>query len=98
MILKDSEELGAIKWTYLAVDEAHRLKNANSQLHEVLKLFHTTNRLLITGTPLQNTVQELLALVQFLMPNQFSEFEGFEVQVGMFKFSKKVNLFFKNRK
>jgi chromodomain-helicase-DNA-binding protein 1 len=82
LILKDREFLGQIKWAFLAVDEAHRLKNSGSQLHEALKDFHTTNRLLVTGTPLQNSVKELLALIEFLMPDKFSDFENFEITIG----------------
>jgi chromodomain-helicase-DNA-binding protein 1 len=78
LILKDQAELKSIRWAYLAVDEAHRLKNAGSQLHEALKDFNTANRLLITGTPLQNTIRELNALIQFLMPHKFADLEEFE--------------------
>lgn len=71
-ILKDRSELGALKWQFLAVDEAHRLKNAESSLYEALKLFKVGNRLLITGTPLQNNIKELAALCDFLMPGRFN--------------------------
>lgn len=71
-ILKDRTELGSIKWQFLAVDEAHRLKNAESSLYESLNSLKVSNRLLITGTPLQNNIKELAALVNFLMPGRFT--------------------------
>lgn len=70
-ILKDRSELGSIKWQFLAVDEAHRLKNAESSLYESLNSLKVSNRMLITGTPLQNNIKELAALVDFLMPGRF---------------------------
>nr|6FTX_W Chain W, Chromatin-remodeling ATPase [Saccharomyces cerevisiae] len=74
-ILKDRAELGSIKWQFMAVDEAHRLKNAESSLYESLNSFKVANRMLITGTPLQNNIKELAALVNFLMPGRFNQDE-----------------------
>lgn len=71
-ILRDKTDLGYIKWQFMAVDEAHRLKNAESALYEALRDFKVANRLLITGTPLQNNIRELAALVDFLMPGKLS--------------------------
>ncbi|KFY22933.1 hypothetical protein V493_06227 [Pseudogymnoascus sp. VKM F-4281 (FW-2241)] len=69
-ILADANFLGQIKWQFMAVDEAHRLKNRESQLYQRLLDFKTPSRLLITGTPVQNTLGELSALMDFLMPGE----------------------------
>ncbi|XP_018355978.1 PREDICTED: chromodomain-helicase-DNA-binding protein 1 isoform X2 [Trachymyrmex septentrionalis] len=80
IVLKDKTFLGALNWAVLLVDEAHRLKNDDSLLYKALTEFHTNHRLLITGTPLQNSLKELWALLHFIMPTKFSSWEEFEKQ------------------
>lgn len=67
-VLMDSSFLSQFKWQFLAVDEAHRLKNRDSQLYIKLLEFKSPARLLITGTPIQNNLAELSALLDFLNP------------------------------
>jgi chromodomain-helicase-DNA-binding protein 1 len=67
-VLHDAAFLSQMKWQFMAVDEAHRLKNRESQLYDRLKEFKAPSRLLITGTPVQNNLGELSALFDFLMP------------------------------
>ncbi|KAJ2859871.1 ATP-dependent DNA helicase Hrp3, partial [Coemansia erecta] len=51
-------------------------------LHDALSSFHTTNRLLVTGTPLQNTVKELVTLCRFLNPERFADLDDdFDIRV-----------------
>ncbi|KAL1110510.1 hypothetical protein AAG570_008038, partial [Ranatra chinensis] len=78
IVLKDKAFLGSLGWAALIVDEAHRLKNDDSLLYKTLKDFDTNHRLLITGTPLQNSLKELWALLHFIMPSKFSNWEDFE--------------------
>jgi chromodomain-helicase-DNA-binding protein 1 len=78
--LKDKALLGSLSWAALLVDEAHRLKNDDSLLYKALMEFDTNHRLLITGTPLQNSLKELWSLLHFIMPNrcEFSYILSFE--------------------
>ncbi|KAL1843021.1 hypothetical protein VTJ49DRAFT_3335 [Mycothermus thermophilus] len=69
-ILADSDFLKNIKWQVLAVDEAHRLKNRESQLYVKLNGFGIPSKILITGTPIQNNLAELSALMDFLNPGK----------------------------
>ncbi|KAL5112588.1 hypothetical protein TcWFU_007784 [Taenia crassiceps] len=78
ILLKDRSWLGQVSWAALVVDEAHRLKNDASQLYKALFAFETNTRLLITGTPLQNSLKELWSLLHFLMPGHFDNWEEFE--------------------
>uniref|UniRef100_A0A673BZW9 Chromodomain helicase DNA binding protein 1-like n=1 Tax=Sphaeramia orbicularis TaxID=375764 RepID=A0A673BZW9_9TELE len=72
LCLKDASFLKRWKWKVLVVDEAHRLKNQNSLLHQTLTQFSVEFRVLLTGTPIQNNLQELYSLLNFIQPSIFS--------------------------
>jgi len=78
MILREKSHLKKFAWEYIIVDEAHRIKNEESSLAQVIRLFNSRNRLLITGTPLQNNLHELWALLNFLLPDVFGDSEAFD--------------------
>ncbi|KAG0440763.1 putative global transcription activator SNF2L1 [Dictyocoela muelleri] len=65
-------------WSYVIIDEGHRIKNEESLLSKVVRTFVCDHRLLLTGTPLQNNVHELWALLNFLSPKLFKDAEKFE--------------------
>ena len=67
-----------MKFEYLILDEAQRIKNDESVLSQVLRRFKTQHRVLLTGTPLQNNLKELWALLNFLMPQLFDSPEEFK--------------------
>ncbi|OQD74663.1 hypothetical protein PENDEC_c010G04723 [Penicillium decumbens] len=78
MILREKSSLKKIAWEYIIIDEAHRIKNEESSLSQIIRLFNSRNRLLITGTPLQNNLHELWALLNFLLPDVFGDSEAFD--------------------
>ena len=78
MVIREKSALKKVKWKYLYIDEAHRIKNEHSLLSTVVRTFSTEHRLLITGTPLQNSLHELWALLNFLVPSMFEQASDFE--------------------
>ncbi|CCE29350.1 hypothetical protein E4U22_007770 [Claviceps purpurea] len=78
MILREKSHLKKFAWEYIIIDEAHRIKNEESSLSQIIRLFQSRNRLLITGTPLQNNLHELWALLNFLLPDVFGDSEAFD--------------------
>ncbi|XP_003747940.1 chromatin-remodeling complex ATPase chain Iswi [Galendromus occidentalis] len=78
MVIREKGVLKKFNWRYLVIDEAHRIKNEKSKLSEIVREFKTTNRLLLTGTPLQNNLHELWALLNFLLPDVFNSSEDFD--------------------
>jgi len=78
-IIKDRSILRKIFWQYIIVDEGHRMKNAKSKFAQTLGLqYQSKHRVLLTGTPLQNNLPELWALLNFLLPSIFNSVETFD--------------------
>lgn len=68
-----------LQWKYMIIDEGHRMKNHHCKLTQVLNTHYTApHRLLLTGTPLQNKLPELWALLNFLLPSIFKSCSTFE--------------------
>ncbi|XP_021008653.1 probable global transcription activator SNF2L1 isoform X3 [Mus caroli] len=78
MVIKEKSVFKKFHWRYLVIDEAHRIKNEKSKLSEIVREFKSTNRLLLTGTPLQNNLHELWALLNFLLPDVFNSADDFD--------------------
>ncbi|KIW49268.1 hypothetical protein PV05_10962 [Exophiala xenobiotica] len=76
--MNDKKVLANYQWRYIIVDEGHRLKNMNCRLIKDLMTYNSANRLLITGTPLQNNIAELWSLLHFLLPEVFNDLDSFE--------------------
>ena len=78
-IIKDRPVLSKIKWVHMIVDEGHRMKNSQSKLSGTITTYYQTRfRLILTGTPLQNNLPELWALLNFVLPNIFKSVTSFD--------------------
>lgn len=78
-VMRDKSQLSKIKWVSMIVDEGHRMKNAHCKLTIMLTQFYSSrHRMLLTGTPLQNNLPELWALLNFLLPTIFKSVKSFE--------------------
>ena len=78
IIMNDRQFLSQYKWKFIVIDEGHRIKNLNCRLVQELKSYDSANRLLLTGTPLQNNLTELWSLLNFILPEIFDDAAEFE--------------------
>ncbi|KAG7835137.1 hypothetical protein KL943_002452 [Ogataea angusta] len=78
-VIKDKYLLSKIKWVHMIIDEGHRMKNTKSKLSSTLtEFYHSDYRLILTGTPLQNNLPELWALLNFVLPKIFNSDKSFD--------------------
>lgn len=92
----DRAFLRSIKFNYLILDEAQSIKNKDSRRYQSLFKLQPKHRLLLTGTPLQNNLDELLSLLHFLMPTLFSDIRHLSITKEIKKL-RKHNLIHKER-
>ncbi|KAF9516064.1 hypothetical protein BS47DRAFT_1371876 [Hydnum rufescens UP504] len=76
--LREKNAFKKLSFEYIVIDEAHRIKNMDSLLSQIVRAFSSRGRLLITGTPLQNNLQELFALLNFICPEIFSDYSDLD--------------------
>ncbi|KAG0198526.1 putative DNA helicase ino80 [Mortierella sp. GBA30] len=77
LVVSDEKYFQRVKWQYMVLDEAQAIKSSSSARWKTLLGFNCRNRLLLTGTPIQNSMQELWALLHFIMPSLFDSHEEF---------------------
>ncbi|XP_069805896.1 chromatin-remodeling ATPase INO80 [Dendropsophus ebraccatus] len=77
LVVQDVKYFQRVKWQYMVLDEAQALKSSSSVRWKILLQFQCRNRLLLTGTPIQNTMAELWALLHFIMPTLFDSHDEF---------------------
>ena len=78
MCLIETSALKKFSFEYIIIDEAHRIKNVDSILSQIVRAFISRGRLLITGTPLQNNLKELFSLLNFICPEIFVEYKDLD--------------------
>jgi chromodomain-helicase-DNA-binding protein 7 len=93
IVADDYAELTAIKWELVVVDEAHRLKNRSSKLAVNLRdeRFQFESKLLLTGTPIQNSVEEFWSLLSILDSDGFGDQDAFMKSYGDMKSKESVD-------
>ena len=78
MCLIEKTTMKKFSFEYIVIDEAHRIKNVDSILSQIVRSFTSRGRMLITGTPLQNNLKELFALLNFICPEIFVRYEDLD--------------------
>lgn len=70
-------DLMSRKWHYLILDEGHKIRNPETQVSKFIKKFQTPHKILVTGSPMQNSLQELWSLFDFMRPGLLGTYNAF---------------------
>jgi superfamily II DNA or RNA helicase len=77
LVQRDAEELGSIHWDGVALDEAQHIKNAYTKQSRIVRKLHADHRIALTGTPVENRIDELWSIFEFLNPNFLGPYSSF---------------------
>ncbi|XP_057320507.1 DNA excision repair protein ERCC-6-like [Microplitis mediator] len=76
-VLNHADLLVPYKWHYVVLDEGHKIRNPQAKVTKVVKKFCTPHRLLLTGSPMQNSLKELWSLFDFILPGKLGTIDAF---------------------
>ncbi len=82
-VKRNRDALLLIEWTGVALDEGQKIRNLNSEVSKVCKLLPTFHRIVISGTPIQNNLQELWNLFDFIYPGRIGSLQAFEIEFAI---------------
>lgn len=78
--LKDSELFQQIEWAYIILDESHYIKNADSQIFKAISTLRAKHKISLSGTPIENSLSDLWAQMQFINPGLLGTLSFFKEQ------------------
>eukprot|EP00889_Picochlorum_renovo_P000495 jgi/Picre1/27525/NNA_000492.t1 len=78
----DIKTLSTKQWMYIILDEGHAIRNPTSKLAIAARELHGMHRLILSGTPVQNSVLEVWAMFEFLMPGYLGDQKSFNAKYG----------------
>ncbi|XP_063983624.1 DNA excision repair protein ERCC-6-like [Diachasmimorpha longicaudata] len=76
-VLRNSDVLIPFKWHYVILDEGHKIRNPAAKITKLVKKLSTPHRLLLTGSPMQNSLKELWSLFDFILPGKLGTLDAF---------------------
>ena len=79
----DIEALNGYTWHYVILDEGHKIRNPEAQITLALKQFNTPHRLILSGSPIQNSLKELWSLFDFIFPGKLGTLQVFLQQFAV---------------
>lgn len=77
LLVREEKALTANEWNIICLDEAHTIKNRGTKMSAAAMKLKSQNRVILTGTPIQNYLSELWNLFQFLNPGLLGTFDSF---------------------